>query len=56
MIVGIRHFIDPKPYEPFHLFPHVTSTIVGFSPQSDSQKSLGFTSEKAEPNTPIIVM
>ena len=42
--VGLRHFLDPKPYEHLHLPPHVILTILifspaGFSPQLDSQKS-----------------
>jgi hypothetical protein len=38
-ISGICHFLDPKPYGPFHLPSHVIPTVLRFSPQTDSHKS-----------------
>jgi hypothetical protein len=39
VIVGIRHFLDPEPYEQLYLPPHVIVMIFTFSPQPDSQKN-----------------
>jgi hypothetical protein len=56
-LVGIRHFLDPEPYEQFYLPPHVIVMILRFSPQPDSPQSQIFRKagrKKAEPNRPII--
>jgi hypothetical protein len=58
MKVGIRHFLDPKPYEPLHLPPHVILTIFRFSPQLDSphcQILRKARPKKAETNRPMIL-
>jgi hypothetical protein len=39
VIVGIRHFLDPEPYEKLYLPPRVIVVILRFSPQPDFQKS-----------------
>jgi hypothetical protein len=52
-MVGIRHFLDPEPYEQLYLPPHVIVMILRFSPQSDSPHSQIFRKagrKKAEPN------
>jgi hypothetical protein len=36
MIVGICCFLDPKPFGPLHLLPHVIHTILRFFSQPDS--------------------
>jgi hypothetical protein len=36
VIVGIRHFLDPEPYEQLYLSTHVIVMILRFSPQPDS--------------------
>jgi hypothetical protein len=51
VIVGIRHFLDPEPYEQLYLPPHVM--IFRFSPQPNSSHSQIFRKagqKKAEPN------
>jgi hypothetical protein len=56
VIVGIRHFLDPEPYEQLYLPPHVIVMILIFSPQSDSPYSQIFRKagqKKAEPNMSI---
>jgi hypothetical protein len=39
VIVGIRHFLNPEPYEQLYLPPHVIVMILRFSPQPDSPRS-----------------
>jgi hypothetical protein len=39
VIVVIRHFLDPEPYEQLYLLPHVIVMILRFSPQPDSPHS-----------------
>jgi hypothetical protein len=56
VIVGIRHFLDPEPYEQLYLPPHVIVMIPRFFPQPDSPHSQIFRKagqKKAEPNRPI---
>jgi hypothetical protein len=56
VIVEIRHFLDPEPYEQFYLSTHVIIMILKFSPQPDSPHSQIFrkaSQKKAEPNRPI---
>jgi hypothetical protein len=53
MIVGICWFIDPEPFGPLHLPPHVIHTILRFFLQPDSLHSQIFRKagqKKAEPN------
>jgi hypothetical protein len=53
VIVGIRHFLDPEPYEQLYLPPHVIVMILKFFPQPDSSHSQIFRKagqKKAEPN------
>jgi hypothetical protein len=53
VIVGIRHFLDPEPYEQLYLPPHVIVMILSFSPQPDSHHNQIFRKagqKKAEPN------
>jgi hypothetical protein len=55
IIVGICWFLDPEPFRPLHLPPHVIHTILRFFPQPDSLHSQIFRKagqKKAEPNTP----
>jgi hypothetical protein len=55
VIVGIRHFLNPEPYEQLYLPPHVIVMILRFSPQPDSPHSQIFKKagqKKAEPNRP----
>jgi hypothetical protein len=57
IIVVIRHFLDPEPYEQLYLPPHIIVTILRFSPQPDSPHSQIFRKvgqKKAEPNRHII--
>jgi hypothetical protein len=57
VIVGIRHFLDPEPYEQLYLPPHVIVMILRFSPQPDSPHSQIFKKagqKKAEPNKHIM--
>jgi hypothetical protein len=56
MIVEIRHFLDPKPFEPLCMPPHVIPTILRFSPQPDclhGQILRKVGQKKAEPNMPM---
>jgi hypothetical protein len=56
VIVGIRHFLDPKPYKQLYLPSHVILMILRFYPQPDSPHSQIFRKvgqKKAEPNRPI---
>jgi hypothetical protein len=39
MIVGMCCFLDPEPFGPLHLSPHVIHTILRFFPQPDSLHS-----------------
>jgi hypothetical protein len=53
VIIGIRHFLDPEPYEQLYLPSHVIVMILRFSPQPDSHHSQIFRKagqKKAEPN------
>ena len=55
VIVGIRYFLDPEPYEQLYLPPHIIVMILKFSPQPDSSHSQIFRKagqKKAEPNRP----
>jgi hypothetical protein len=56
-IIGIHHFLDPKPYEHLYLPPHVILIILRFSPQPDSPHSQILRKagqKKAEPNRAIV--
>jgi hypothetical protein len=56
MIVGMCYFLDPEPFGPLHLSPHVIHTILRFFPQPDSLHSQILRKagqKKAEPNMPI---
>jgi hypothetical protein len=58
VIVGIRHFLDPEPYEQLYLPPHVIVMILRFSSQPNSPHSQIFKKagqKKAEPNRPSVV-
>jgi hypothetical protein len=58
MIVGICWFLDPEPFGPLHLPPHVIHTILRFFPQPDSLHSQIFRKagqKKAEPNSPTLI-
>jgi hypothetical protein len=39
VIVGIRYFLDPEPYEQLYLPPHVIVMILRFSPEPVSPYS-----------------
>jgi hypothetical protein len=57
IIVGIRYFIDPEPYEQLYLPTHVIVIILRFSLQPDSPQSQIFRKvgqKKAEPNRPYL--
>jgi hypothetical protein len=57
VIVGIRHFLDPEPYEQLYLPPHVIVMILRFSPQPDSLHGQIFRKagqKKAETNRPMV--
>jgi hypothetical protein len=59
VIVGIRHFLDPEPYEQLYLPPHVIVIILRFSPQPDSPHSRIFRKagqKKAEPKRPFVFL
>jgi hypothetical protein len=56
MIVGICCFLDPEPFGPLHLSPHVIHTILRFFSQPDSLHSQILRKagqKKAEPNRPL---
>jgi hypothetical protein len=58
MIVGICCFLDPEPFGPLHLPPHVIHTILRFFSQPDSLHSQILRKagqKKAEPNRPIAI-
>jgi hypothetical protein len=57
-IVEICSFLDPEPFRPLHLPPHVMHTIRRFFPQPDSLHSQILRKagqKKAEPNRPMVV-
>jgi hypothetical protein len=58
MIVGICCFLDPGPFGPLHLPPHVIHIILKFFSQPDSLHSQILRKagqKKAEPNRPLVV-
>jgi hypothetical protein len=57
MIVGICCFLDPEPFRPLHLPPHVIHTILRFFSQPDSLYSQILRKagqKKVEPNRPVV--